>query len=102
MNKIKKAITVGVITAMVVSMPLSASANMSTRATANSAFASGGTAVEDYETAAVPALAAAFAVGVVASFVANAAYDYAKSQKWLWAETSRYTIDERAEVAFDH
>lgn len=102
MNKVKKAITVGVITAMVAAMPLSASAKMSTQAAANSPFTNGGAAAEGYETAAIPALAGAFALGVVASFVANAAYDYAKSQKWLWAEAGQFTVDERAEVAFDH
>lgn len=55
----------------------------------------------DAEPAAVPALAGAFALGVAASLVANAAYDYAKTQNWVWADASVIT-DNRAESVFNY
>ncbi|GAB4199746.1 MAG: hypothetical protein OHK0022_20240 [Roseiflexaceae bacterium] len=55
----------------------------------------------DAEPAAVPALAGAFALGVASSLVANAAYDYAKSQNWVWAEAPIVT-DTRAESIFNY
>lgn len=53
------------------------------------------------EPEAVPALAGAFLLGVAASLVANAAYDYAKHQNWIWGSAEQ-AMDTRAEVVFDY
>ncbi|GEM_PF-4010868 len=54
------------------------------------------------EPEAVPALAGAFLLGVAASFVANAAYDYAKHQNWIWDNEEPKLLDSRMEPAFDY